>query len=98
MYCSIKLLSYVESLPIAYFFFARRVLHLAELLQLSTALLLAIFAVHSFAKQENQFVVLLAQAFHFLLHLLHLLPLTFATIAGDLAISLQTKSFAVLFR
>ena len=99
MYCSIRLLSYtIASFPIAYLFLARRVLHLAELLQLAAALLLAIFAVHSLAKQENQLVVLLAQALHFLLHLLHLFPLAFATIPGDLAVSLQAEFLAVLFR
>lgn len=97
MYCSIRLLSYIVSFPIANLFFTRRVLHLAELLQLAAAFLFAIFAVHSLAKQENQLVVLLAQAFYFLFHLLHLLPLAFATIAGDLAVSLQTEFFAVLF-
>ena len=95
MYCSIKLFSYIRVRRGGYFFFTRRVLHLAELLELAAALLLAVFAIDALAQQKNEFVVFLAQPLHLLLHLLHLLPLTLATIASDLAVSLQTEFLAV---
>ena len=82
----------------AHLFLTRGVLHLAHHLELETTLLLPVLTIDSLSEKEHQLFVLFAEMLHFLLHLLHLLPLSLSAVSRDFSIPLQSVLLFVFTR